>query len=395
MHLLIVEPIPSCVVQTRDGINVASDWCVLRASDYRRAAELAGHGEADAVLVPQPSREDATQSREFNQLLRVLEARRIATLILSDKPGSQRHSAGSLLETVPASISADELRGRLSMILRYHALVTGLELELHNMERLSKRLNVHFRDMDQEMRLAGRLQRDFLPDTSQPIGNLKFASVFRPASSVSGDMFDIFRIDEKHSGIYIADAVGHGMAAGLLTMFIKRAIEPKRIHANGYTVLDPSTVVASLNDALTAQSLPQCQFVTACYALIDHENLTLDYARGGHPYPILITREGVVSELKTQGGLLGLFPGEEFPTRRTALKPGDKVILHTDGVEWGFPTDNCESEAQSTLLEFLREHAGLSIQGLMAEVDRKLDGQSGSLHPPDDISLVGFEVAAN
>ena len=134
-----------------------------------------------------------------------------------------------------------------------------------------------------------RLQRDFLPRITGPIENVGIATIYRPASSVSGDIFDIFRIDEDHTGFYIADAVGHGMAASLLTMFIKRAIVPKRVDGNDYVILTPSETLTNLNDALADQSLPNYQFVTACYGLINHRTLTLQYARGGHPYPLLIT----------------------------------------------------------------------------------------------------------
>ena len=51
---------------------------------------------------------------------------------------------------------------------------------------------------------------------------MQFHTLFRPASHVSGDLYDVMRLDEDHIGFYMADAVGHGMPAALLTMFIKR-----------------------------------------------------------------------------------------------------------------------------------------------------------------------------
>lgn len=392
MNLLFVNPASRSVPKALLGVGSASGWTVSQAGDYREALQAAGHQAVDAAIVPAPARGAVNEFREFDNLMRILDSRRIATLILSDNPMPHDDNSRALLETVNSDISVEEFRGRLAMISRYHGLVQRLEHELQNMERLSKRLNLHFRDIDQEMRLAGRLQRDFLPNTRQPIGNLRFASVFRPASWVSGDMFDIFRIDEKHSGIYIADAVGHGMAAGLLTMFIKRAIVPKRIDSEGYCVLSPSEIIATLNDALAEQSLPQCQFVTACYALINHETLEFQFARGGHPYPILITHEGVVSEMKTPGGLLGLFKGEDFPVHHSTLRPGDKLIFHTDGIELGFASDG-DAESAAPHMRFLTEHAGMPIDELMACMERHLDGQNGSLHPTDDITLLGVEVS--
>ncbi len=392
MQVLFVDSASRPVPETLVGVGNGCGWSVARAANYREALKPAGQASVDAAVIHAPRPGAANELREFDNLVRILDSRRIATLILSDGNARMVDDPRSLLETVPTDISAAELRGRLSMIGRYQGVVKRLEQELHNMERLSKRLNLQFRDIDQEMRLAGRLQRDFLPNTREPIGNLKFASVFRPASWVSGDMFDIFRIDETHSGVYIADAVGHGMAAGLLTMFIKRAIVPKRIDATGYSVLGPAEIIASLNDALAEQSLPQCQFVTACYALVNHRTLEFQYARGGHPYPILITREGTVSDIKTSGGLLGLFKGEEFGQHHSTLQRGDKVIFHTDGIELGFGTDTSSASQLPPLHHFLEQHAAMPVDELMICMERHLDGQDGSLHPSDDISLIGLEV---
>ncbi len=396
MHLLVVsrsaDPLPSEV--TQDHRRHA--WRVTTVNDYRQAIEHTRGGGVDAIVLADPrSRSTAGspgEDTDYHALIRLIDAQRVATLLLSDHPCPVRPDPRSLIETVPRDITAAELRGRLAMIDRYYGLVKRLEQELHNMERLSKRLNAHFREIDQEMRLAGRLQRDFLPDTRQPIANLRFASVFRPASWVSGDMFDIFRIDETRSGVYIADAVGHGMAAGLLTMFIKRAIVPKRVDGDEYTVLSPSEIISVLNNALADQSLPQCQFVTAAYALIDHRTLEFQYARGGHPYPILLTRGGIVSEMKSPGGLLGLFKGEEFPTFQTTLEPGDKVVFYTDGVEMSFQKGPEATLDTRSYMHFFEEHATLPIDELMGRIEHRLDAESGSLHPRDDLSIVGFEV---
>lgn len=394
MHLLLLQPAGKPLGEQIASVGRDCGWTVAHASSFRDALETAG-GSAPicAAIVPAPAPGSTGEYREFDNLLRILESRRIATLVVTDGKSKPVDDDRSLLETVPTNVTTDELRGRLAMIRRYHGLVGRLEQELHNMERLSKRLNLHFRDIDQEMRLAGRLQRDFLPNTSEPIGNLRFASIYRPASWVSGDLFDIFRIDEKHSGVYIADAVGHGLAAGLLTMFIKRAVTPKQIEEFGYTILDPARVMSGLNETLADQALPQCQFVTACYALINHESLEIQFARGGHPHPILITREGVVSEVKTSGGLLGLFKGEEFPSHSLNLRGGDKIIFYTDGVELLNDGSSPGEHSASAFMAHLLREAKQPIESMMASLERRLDGHDGSLHPKDDITVLGMEVA--
>ena len=261
----------------------ASPW----RGDYHHAAELAYGAEVNAAIVPQPadSNRDAGTEADFRNLMRAVEARRIAAVVLSDHPGHAAADGASLVDVALRTTTKEEIRGRLATIRCYHALVRGMETEVESLQRISKRINQHFNAVDQEMRLAGRLQRDFLPRKVEPIGPVRFAPLFRPVTWVSGDIYDIFRIDETHVGFYVADAVGHGMAASLLTMFIKHAVVPKEITPTGYRVLDPSEVLAALNAALTEQELPNCQFVTACYCVMNTETLQLSFARGATPTP--------------------------------------------------------------------------------------------------------------
>ena len=146
------------------------------------------------------------------------------------------------------------------------------------------------------------------------------------------------------------------------------------------------------DESLAGQSLPQCQFVTAFYAILNHKTLELRYARGGHPYPILLTPEGQVSELRVAGGLLGLFKGEEFPTATVKLKPQDKLILYTDGLEFAFPSEADEPTAAIAYQHVFAPLADLPIQELLTQVESRFDDQAGSLNPTDDITILGLEI---
>ena len=394
MQVLLVDPSEQVLPPGTDELLCETRWDVARADDYAHAADLAARDPVDAIILSAPvtCHGEPETNDDFETLLRVIESRRIAGVIVSDHPGDAPPDRGSLVDVVGRDITLAELRGRLATIERYHGMLQRLGGELDHMEQLSARLHEHFREVDQEMRLAGRLQRDFLPDTSEPIGNVRFATVYRPASWVSGDTFDVFRIDEEHTGFYIADAVGHGMAASLLTMFIKRAVVPKRLDGARYSIVSPSEVMASLNDTLAAQALPNCQFVTACYAVLNHRTLELEYARGGHPYPLVISGDGRITELKCAGGLLGLTAGEVFPTQVAQLREGDKLILHTDGLESLLEHVTAGKANAGGYDVLFAPHAQLPLRKMLASLEAVLDQEIGSLQPPDDITVVGMEI---
>lgn len=393
MHLLVVNPTHGTLPEEAAELVRASEWRVTDASDYQRAVELAETGDVDAVILSEPAAgDDASDVRQpFDALVQVLEAKRIAGVLLTDGPTTTSLPANSLIDTVDRSVSLAELRGRLAMIARYHGMLRRMERELAHMERLSNRLSDHFREVEQEMRLAGRLQKDFLPRLDEPIGDVRFGAVFRPASWVSGDIYDVFPITEHLTGFYVADAVGHGMAASLLTMFIKRAIVSKQTEAGGERVWTPSETMTHLNRALTEQALPHCQFVTACYGVIDHRTLTVRFSRGGHPHPLHLKRNGEVEEIEVSGSLLGVFPDEEFPTGEIALEPGDKLLLYTDGVELAFPQDPAASSATAEFLRLVRSVGSQPIDAMLSEIDARIGTESDSTHPTDDVTILALE----
>ena len=396
MQLLVVDPpdVP-LPAETLDGLELEG-WTVLRVADYSAALQHTRRHSVDAVLLsgPGPAADASRVNEEFNDLVRSLDAQRTAAIVLDGGGARVERGERSLVDVVRRDISAAELRGRLAMIDRYHAHLCRFEEELRGMERVGKRLNEQFREVDLEMQLAARIQRHFLPSVVEPIGRFRFASTYRPASWVSGDIFDIFRIDEDHTGFYVADVVGHGMAASLLTLFIKRAIVPKEVQGSSYRILTPAEALAGLNETLVAQRLPNYQFVTACYAVLDHAAMTLTYARGGHPFPLLIPGDGAPRELKTAGGLVGIFENEAFAEVSTPLQSGDKVLFYTDGVELAFQDGPEPAVDPRAFLRTFESLAHLPIDAMVRGIERHLDDESGSLHPRDDVTILGLEVLA-
>jgi len=366
-------------------------WEIETARDVAQASLAIRRVPVSVVVID--ARSGVSKPGELAQFVELAVRRQIAAIVIGDGPALAAVGGSPLITRIPGNTTLDEVRGRLAMVERYHVLIRSMERELARMQQLTDRLHDHFHEIDDEMKLAGRLQRDFLPDLNEPIQGVRFGSIYRPATWVSGDMFDVFRIDEHHTGVYLADAVGHGMAAGLLTMFIKRIIMPKRIHAHGYEVVSPSTVLAMLNDALAGQELPNCQFVTGCYGVIDHRAGTFTFARGGHPYPLLVALDGAASQLTVPGSLIGLFAGAEFPQRTVQLEPGDKVVLLTDGIEHALPNVECNDERfQQRLVEFLAPALRGTLSEALTSLDRQLCGAADPSVLQDDLTILAFEM---
>jgi sigma-B regulation protein RsbU (phosphoserine phosphatase) len=277
--------------------------------------------------------------------------------------------------------------------------------ELDQVRRRDDALNSYMRRIDEELRLAAKLQRDFLPKSMPEVGRVRFHTLFRPAGYVSGDLYDVMRLDERNVGFYLADAVGHGVPAALLTMFVKQALQTKEIipggtsangagackaGAAGYRLLDPSEALQRLNARLIDQNLSHATFATALYGTIDVDSLKLTVSRAGHPAPILLRADGTAEPLEPEGSLLGIFPDETFEAQTVQLRPGDRVIVYTDGVEvafWG--TAGVDTQRWH---EELMGYRNLSAGQLLSEFSDRIDRETGSLAPKDDLTIIIAEV---
>ena len=392
MNVLLVDPEQRLPGGLADLLN-RTGWNVDSSATYEVGSGSTWARPPDIIVTPEPPSDgDSARTEAFRRFVAAAGDREVATLLLSSHPSGWRVEESPFVDIAADGISNEEIHGRLATMVRYHGMVRGMERELRNMRRLSERLNEHFTELDHEMQLAGRLQRDFLPTVTAPIGPLKFATLFRPASWVSGDIFDITRLDEDHVAFWVADAVGHGVAASLLTMFIKKAIVSKRVYPGSYEVLEPPDTMRLLNNALAQQDLPNCQFVTACYCVVNTRTLELQCCRGGHPYPYLVDSDGSFRELKPAGSLLGLFRDEEFEVERVQLKPGQKLILYSDGLETAFCPQDTEADEFTYYRHALRDLCKLPVEEIVSRLDARLNAEYGSINPRDDVTLVAMQV---
>lgn len=286
----------------------------------------------------------------------------------------------------PISIGA-ALDGQLAGM---QSQIASLSEEIDTLRKRDEAVKFYMHRLDEEMRLAARLQQDFLPKSLPEVGPVRFHTLFRPAGYVSGDLYDVMRLDERHVGFHIADAVGHGMPAALLTMFIKNALVTKEINPQGYRLLPPSETMSRLNEALVGQNLSYATFATAVYGMINTDTLKVSITRGGHPNPLILRADGSTETIQAEGSLLGIFEGEVFTQGEAQLYPGDRLMLFSDGIEVAF-SDDKELDTDRWRRE-LEDRRHLSSKEIIESLTFHLDNQSGSLTPKDDLTIILADI---
>ncbi len=245
-------------------------------------------------------------------------------------------------------------------------------------------------NLAEQLRMAGLVQRDFLPTHLPNCDQLRWATIFLPAEWVSGDIYDVARVDEQHIGFYVADVVGHGMPAALLTIFLKQALVMRETIGNKYRIFSPAEVVKNLNLRMTGQKLSGYQFATCCYCLLNTKTLQLTYARAGHSYPILIRAKEQPRQLEIQGLLLGIFEQAEYIQQTIQLEPGDKFLLYSDGAE-PFVGNTDDSAGFNFGKEFC-EIKDLPIVEMFDKLNTLAQNKQIAPSEVDDITIIGLEI---
>jgi len=240
--------------------------------------------------------------------------------------------------------------------------------------------------IEQELRVARRIQQELLPETLPNLDGWRIATHYGPAREVGGDFYDFLELSNGRLGLVVGDATGHGMPAALV-MATTRGM----LRAVVQSLESPGEMLARVNEALVAE-IPPSTFVTCFYGVLDPENGRFRYANAGHNLPCR-RHDGQADELRARGMPLGLMPGMSYEEKEVVLEKGESALFYSDGLVeahdpkgemFGFPR----------LRRMVAEHAedGSLVDFLMDEL-RSFTGGDG-WEQEDDITLVTLQRSA-
>lgn len=249
---------------------------------------------------------------------------------------------------------------------------------------INQRLHQVYQQIDADLELARHIHKGFLPSKLPAVGRARFAVAHRPRSRLGGDSYDVRRLDEEHVAFYIADAMGHGgPASGLLTIFLKKSVQPKEIVGRAYRLVPPNEVLGRVNRELIGLGVPEPPLVTMLYAHVNCRDGQVSFARAAHPAPLYVPAEGEPAFWPSSGPLLGAFAAD-FPAQSRQLLPGDKLLLYTDG----FGPGGDDPSAADRVKAAAGRCRALPVAAFVDAVARELLDEDGK---PDDLTVLALE----
>jgi serine phosphatase RsbU (regulator of sigma subunit) len=264
----------------------------------------------------------------------------------------------------------DELRHRLQELQTAQA-------ELVKKERL-----------EHELELAKQLQQSILPRSFPSYPGFTISAANSPARQVGGDFYDVFRLDDEHFGLLIADVSDKGMPAALY-MALTRSL----ILAEAHRSQSPKIVLENVHRLLLELGQTD-MFVSVFYGIMDTPTRRLCYTRAGHERPFLV-RGATIYPLLGNGTVLGILDLSDLNLEEQSiqLQSGDRLILFTDGI---LDTSNQQDEFfgidrfKSLLVSLHHSPTDLVCQQVFAA----LEAYQSTSYQFDDQTLLVLDIEA-
>ncbi|MAT50864.1 MAG: hypothetical protein CMK32_06750 [Porticoccaceae bacterium] len=371
---------PAIVDAMREAVNSSRHVAAFGSSNL-----IVGHQERDGASVYVSESLENLQGSVLADMLRRLAGIAFLTIV-----------AGVAVNRVLFRVVRKPLDRLVEMMQQIGRGNLGIEVgsfstkELDYLARalnsMSASLAVVDRQRQSQMNRARQIQSDLCPrDVSAP--GLQIASLFDPADEVGGDYFDVVQMAENTWLFCVADVTGHGVPAAMAATMIKTLV----VQASQQS-LSPAGKLSFINEQLLTVS-PGSDFVTMVLVEIDLSTRQLSMASAGHEPIWIMSADGAIHEFFSTGTVLGIDPEATWESTTEQLRPGDRILMVTDGVSETF-SPNEALFGRWRIPNVLKEYQSASVsQSVMGLKQALVDFRSGG-RQTDDVTAVLIDVEA-
>ena len=295
-------------------------------------------------------------------------------------------------------VNAAELRARISAGAR----ILRMQRELTEKNRLIKstldELQTLYDSLDSDLVEAKKLQQSLVSERYRDFGAAEVSLMLQSAGHVGGDLVGMFPIGATRIGLYGIDVSGHGISSALMTARLagylsasvpEQNLALRKTRDGRFVARPPAQAIAMLNRLIMSEMETEHYF-TLVLADVDLESGLVILSQAGHPHPALQRADGTVEFVGAGGLPVGLIDGAEFEQFEVQMAPGDRLLIHSDGViECAGQTGALlQEEGLAHILRDLRQTRGMA---LLESLIWKLSDFAGDADFDDDISGVLLE----
>jgi serine phosphatase RsbU (regulator of sigma subunit)/catechol 2,3-dioxygenase-like lactoylglutathione lyase family enzyme len=233
----------------------------------------------------------------------------------------------------------------------------------------------------QEMEIAKQVQARLFPQSQPACQSLDYAGVCIQARQVGGDYYDFLDLGQQRLGLVIGDISGKGIAAALLMANLQANLRSQCAIA----IDQPQRLLRSVNQ-LFYENTADSAYATLFFADYDDRTQRMHFVNCGHLPALLLRSDDSFERLGATSTVLGLFEEWDCSLGEHRLRPGDTLVLYTDGITESF-NDAGDEFGEQRLLEALRRHRELPCRALLSAVVDEVR-QFSPCEQYDDITLI-------
>ncbi|TGK20380.1 PP2C family protein-serine/threonine phosphatase [Leptospira stimsonii] len=254
-------------------------------------------------------------------------------------------------------------------------------------EERTFRLKLALRSIQEDLNMAAKIQTDFLeiPENSfLEEEGIRLKTFYQPISIVGGDFYNIRKIAERKIRIFLADAIGHGIQASLITMVIQ-----SEYGSLSDMNLSPGEMLTKLSKKFASRIGDVSPFFSALILDLDLNSNRIHFASSGNPACIL-TGEGKSKSLQLVGPYAGMVPEHNYAELSFDLPRDFRLILFTDGLPDRFLFSGDEHEFFS-IEDWIRKRSDRTLERVCEELLSLANSLPLPDYKKDDITLIGIE----
>jgi serine phosphatase RsbU (regulator of sigma subunit) len=241
-------------------------------------------------------------------------------------------------------------------------------------------------EMTRELKMAAEVQRRLLPLQPPRCRGYDIAGGMEPVHLVGGDLYDYFKLPDDELGLVVADVSGKGVPAALLMPTVKTSL---RMLVSGP---EPTGEVLSKLNRIVFDVTDTPRYVSLFYGKLHLAERRLEYTNAGHPPPLLFrSASEEVLWLGRGGTVVGLLPEVAYENAVVDLKPGDILVIYTDGVTEAW-SESDEAYSRGRLLELVATHREGTAAALLRAIGRSLLEFRGAHAVEDDATIIVVRV---
>lgn len=254
-----------------------------------------------------------------------------------------------------------------------------MSMAIRNRELINEKLQQE--SLRRELEVAESIQQQLLISDFTRFREFDVYGLNVPHHRIGGDYYDIIKRGKGKTFVCIADVAGKGIAAALLMSNLQASLRALCAQST-----DLTEIIHELNRILLNVTQGE-RFVTLFLGLIDTELQTLSFINAGHNYPLLISDQGEVTELKTGTTLLGILDTIPIEVGSAHIESGVNLFMFTDGVvEQSSPGG--DMFGGDRLLKVIDEKPITSSQALVNKVRQEVSFFADGAELEDDLTVL-------